>query len=441
MFDFTKEEEELEKSKNAYSQIIIADKKTDHAILEGIRRANALKGKKKRLLPIKILLAACILMFVFITSVRISDTVAAYASNVPGLEKAVELIRNDKGLLAAAENEHIQKVNLSEDHEEFKVTVDSIIHDESNLIVFFKYSSKDERQGFSIKEIYLLNQDGKPLPYKINKGSYQVNDTDELSEIRFSLAEGNTLPENLIISFEMGLSKGKVFEEKWNIPITLDKEKLASKKVYTLNKVVEIENQKLTVKKVVSYPTHTAVHIDYDPENSKKIFGIEGLRLEDGKGESWNSNKVDDTWMSENERIIYLESHYFSDPKKLYLHFDSIRALEKDELWVEIDPETNQILKAPQDGKIKKFVIRGERLDIQVEADRNFMDHQIILYAIDSDGKAIFPHNGYAGATADGRFIRYFVPFPTNKKISGPIKLELLDYPAVIKQDIKIKIK
>lgn len=137
MFDFTKEEEELEKSKSAYSQITIADKKSDLAILEGIRRANALKVKKKRLLPIKILLAASILMLVFITSVRISDTVAAYASNIPGLEKAVELIRNDKGLLAAAENEHIQKVNFSDEHEGFKVTVDSVIHDESNLIVFF----------------------------------------------------------------------------------------------------------------------------------------------------------------------------------------------------------------------------------------------------------------------------------------------------------------
>ncbi|WP_313802578.1 DUF4179 domain-containing protein [Cytobacillus sp.] len=436
MFDFTKEEEELEKSKNAYSQITIADKKTDQAILEGIRRANALKIKKKRLLPIKILLAASILMLVFITSVRISDTVAAYASNVPGLEKIVELIQYDKGLLAAAENDYIQKVNLSDEHEGFKVTVDSVIHDESNLIIFFKYASKEEKMGFS--EISLLDQDGKPLPFKRNKWSFA--ESDPLSEVRFSLAEGNILPENLIISFEIGLSTGKVFEEKWNIPITLNKEKLSPKKEYMLNKKVEIENQKITFKKVVSYPTHTAVHVEYDPENSKKIFGIHGLRVEDEKGESWNTNTVQDTLISENERIIYLESFFFAGSKKLYLHFDSIRALEKDELWVEIDPESNQILKAPKDGKLTKAEQRKNELAIQLEADRKFIDHQIFFdYAIDSDGNKII-EEGTFGASTDGRFIRYFVPFPTNKKISGPIKLELLDYPAVIKQDIKIKI-
>ncbi|MBP2242462.1 hypothetical protein J2Z40_003036 [Cytobacillus eiseniae] len=436
MLDFTREEEELEKTKTAYSQLTISDEQSNHAILEGIKRANGMKAKRKRLLPVKILLSASILMLVFISSVKISDTVAAYAMNIPGLEKVVELIRNDKGLLAAMENDHIQKVNLSDEHEGFKVTIDSVIHDESNLIVFFKYSSKDEK--FGLKEIYLMDQDGKSLPFKINKGSY--SDKGALSEVRFSLAEDNVLPDKLIISFEMGLNSGKVFEDKWNIPITLDKEKLASKQVYTLNQKIEVEDQKLTVKKVVSYPTHTAIHVEYDPKNSKKIFGIEGLRLEDGKGESWNSNKVDDTWISENERIIYLESHYFSAPKKLYLRFDSIRALEKDELWVEIDPKTNQILKAPKDELLKKVERGSNRLAIQLEANRDFMDHQIILYASDSAGNKI-DHKGYVGATLDGHSIWYTVPFPTNENISGPIKLELLDYPAEIRQDIKIKIK
>lgn len=292
---------------------------------------------------------------------------------------------------------------------------------------------------FSIKEISLLDQDGKPLPSKRNKWSY--GDSDVLSEIRFSLAEGNVLPENPILSFEIGLSTGKVSEEKWNIPITLDKEKLSPKKEYMLNKKLEIENQKITVKKVVSYPTHTAVHVEFDPENSKKIFGINGLRVEDKKGESWNTNTVQDTLISENERIIYLESHYFAGSKKLYLQADSIRALDKDELWVEIDTESNQILKAPKDGKLTKVEKRKNELAIQLEADRKFIDHQIFLdYAIDSYGNKI-KEKGPFGASPDGRSIWYTVPFPMNEKISGPIKLELLDYPAVVKQDIKIKIK
>ncbi|QED46641.1 DUF4179 domain-containing protein [Cytobacillus dafuensis] len=444
MFDFEKEEKELEKSRNTLQDLSISDDIANQAILEGMKRAKAMKMRKKKFLPIKVFLAASLFIISLITSVKVSDTMADYISNVPGIEKIVEFIRQDKGLLAAAENNYFQKIGTTVENGEVKVTIDSIVRDEKELLIFFNYRAKGVVDQIFPEEISLLDGNRNILPYRAYYSNLNPNGEKKYvnkATARVPLADGDILPEELILSFAFSVND-KMLNQNIDIPLTLDEDKFAAKKVINMNKSIKVEGQEITIKKVTIYPTQTAIDIMLNPENSKKIFGFNDIHLEDETGEKWEEIEPNDFISYENEMVIYLQSNYFSDPKELYLAFSSIRAVDKDELWVEIDPHKKKIIKAPKDGKISSVYKRWEELAITLETNPNFFDKQIFTYAEDLNGNIIGKGKSFGGGgSPNNNYVTYYVPYPTKEAVAGPIKLKLLDYPATINKKIKLKIK
>lgn len=436
---FEREESELAESKKIIKDISISDDRSDQAILRGIQKAKAEKKKKRKQLPIKTFTAASILGLALITSVNVSEPVADYMANVPGMGKIVDFVRYDKGLLAAAENNYIQKVDSSVNHKGIEFTLNSIIHDEKELIIFYKYQSDEDDADIFPESLQLLNGKGAVLPYHI-VGQYWTESKDSLLEIRVPL-EGDDVPDDLILSTQFYKDK-KLLDGVWEIPFTLDKEKFAEKKVYKVDKTLEVEGQQLTIKDVTLYPSQTAVHVSYNSLNSKKIFGFNDLHLIDEKGEIWNSSVIETTQINENESIIYLQSSYFTNPKELYLRFNSIRALDKDELMVEVDPIKKEIMKAPIDGKLKDVQIKPGEIAIKLETDSNQFNSQIFMHAIDANGKVIGKDSPFGVSMSPvDNYIWYYVPYPSGAAGLGPVELELLDYPSYIRAEANIKIK
>ena len=80
-----------------------------------------------------------------------------------------------------------------------------------------------------------------------------------------------------------------------------------------------------------------------DPANTKEIFGFEDLRLVDEKGETWTSinNGITSSGARDDDvNIYYLQSNYFEEPKELYLQFNKLMAMDKDEAFLLIDTDT-----------------------------------------------------------------------------------------------------
>ncbi len=450
MHDFEKEEQELEKSKPNYDQLNIADDLANQAILEGIKRAKNMKTRKKKNLSAKVFLVASILIIGIVSSIKISDAMADYIANVPGMEGIIKLIRQDKGLVAAVENNYLQKVEASDEYSGLKVTVDSIIHDERNLIVFFQYETINNNLDFALKEIILLTAERETLPYNPTFSSFE-KDGDSLRVAKFPLDEKDELPEKLIASFEFrGVGEfidfsenGKIFDRNHEVAFSIDKDKFAKKEVFQLNQTSTVAGQNITIKEVILYPSQADVHLVYDEKNSKRIFGFNDLELVDGAGRVWHSYAEKSLNLdNEDGTIIQLQSPYFSYPEELYLRFSSIRAIEKDELWVEIDPVHKKILKAPKDGKLKEVFMREDKLEIKLETDFNFLHNQIFMYAEDFEGNIIGDGKSFgAGGSPVDNYVTYSVPYPEDEKVEGPIRLKLLDYPATINRDINLKIR
>lgn len=441
MLEFKKEEIELEKSKILYEEHTISDDLANQAILEGMKRARNLETKKKKFAPTKLLLIASILIIAFITTIKNSEAMADYMASIPGMETIVKFIRQDKGLLAAAENDYFQKVNISDEHGGIKVTIDSIIHDERNLMVFFQYEAINKDHDFFLEKMNLLTLDKEILPNRPDFSSLE-KDGESLRVAKFPLKENEELPDKLIASFEFS-ENVKMLDRAHEVAFSIDKEKFAEKEVYQLNETISVEGQKITVKELTLYPSQADVHLEYDEKNSKRLFGFNDIELTDGSGRVWRPYK-DKSFNLDNEKgtILQLESPYFSNPEELYLRFSSIRAVEKDELWVEIDPVQRKILKAPKDGKITGVFLRKDELAIKVETNFDFLNNQIFMYAEDLNGNIIGDGKPFgAGGSHINNYVTYHVPYPSEEAVQGPIRLKLLDYPATIHKDAKLKVK
>ncbi|MFP3381522.1 DUF4179 domain-containing protein, partial [Bacillus sp. SIMBA_069] len=78
---------------------------------------------------------ACSLLLALFFSIKLSPAVAAYVSHIPGLEKLVELINDDKGMRLAAEHNMVQSVGASTSLDGVSFTVDQVLMDQKRMLV------------------------------------------------------------------------------------------------------------------------------------------------------------------------------------------------------------------------------------------------------------------------------------------------------------------
>ncbi|WP_319001555.1 DUF4179 domain-containing protein [Clostridium sp. CS001] len=88
---------------------------------------------------------------------------ASYISKVPGLAYLVNLINYDKGIKDAVENNFIQNINMSLEHEGLVFTIKDIIIDNSKAILFYSIQNKTNHKFVNIAEIKLKDENGKDV--------------------------------------------------------------------------------------------------------------------------------------------------------------------------------------------------------------------------------------------------------------------------------------
>lgn len=114
-------------------------KDIDSYIINGIEKAN----KKKRGIRIRrgAGIASILTLVVFFSMIRMSPAFASYISAIPGMDYIVDLIQWNKGLQSAVDNEFIQNINVSDEHQGIVFTVNDIIVDNTSMVVFYSEDS------------------------------------------------------------------------------------------------------------------------------------------------------------------------------------------------------------------------------------------------------------------------------------------------------------
>lgn len=475
---FKKEEEKLNEVKDRYENIEIPDNIDDY-IVNGIKKGEeeGSKRTRKRTSTRYLGYAVSLLIVLFIISIRFSPTFAEIVSSIPGVDYIVKLINFDKGLKLAVENEFLQHVGISDEHEGIIFTVEDIIADESRLIVFYSLKSKGDYDYVNLAHVRLFNEEGEGLSASTNWGNFANEDVkkEKCLKGRINVNLQDELPNNVImeVKIEENIRKPepvkdsrvgddmnferdvRILDAVWSVKIPIDKEKFQGlKKSYNIDKVIEIDNQKIYFKELIQHPTRIALDIQYDENNTKEIFDFENLRIADENGEWFTiANGVSGTQIDENTKRLYLQSNYFNNPKELYIKADGIRALDKDKTTVKVDIEKKLIINPPDD-KIKLIDVetsnggKGLTLVFGLKSQDNKDENGVTkLYGVFSSTFKDIEGNEYH-STIEGTYtikeefnniISYCIE--KNKNYKNPLVLEIYDYPSKIMEEINIKVK
>ncbi len=464
---FREEEKKIMDIKKDYKNIDIPEN-IDDFIINGIKDGK--KYKRKKIRKSMIGYAACMLLVGLLVSIRISPTFADMMSNIPGVQYIVNLINYDKGLQLAVENNFIQHVGVSDEHENVVFTVEDIIVDESRMVVFYSIENKGNYERLTLTDVKFLDEEGKHLVASYGFDYHTSGENDEVNKFRdkvdVSFASNIAIPDTVKmqvkikeyskltktapIRIDKGKNKGeegRTFKSTWEVTIPIDKEKFQDlKETYPINKEIVIENQKVYFEQLVQYPTKIAVDIEYDEKNTMKIFGFENIRIGDENTEWTTPNGVTASYINENTVRLYFQSNFFSRPNELYIVADGIRALSKDQLKVKVDLEEQKILNPPDEKlKLKGINTRYTNDVIEIIFEVNMSDVSrvfgIFNYSFEDEEGNEFNSVGIGTSTNDEDKAVIFYEIERNQDYKNPLVLEICDYPSIIEKKINIKVK
>lgn len=434
---FRKEEEQLNHLKQDLDKTPVSLDSLDKAIMAGFDRAKTEKRKLNRKRKgFYSFLAAAILLIGLFSTIRVSPAFANYISGIPGMEKIVELIRDDKGRMAAVEHQYYQEIGVSEKNGGMQVTIDGAISDEMGIVLFYTLESDMKIKEVKIDKLNIKAQNGTPLDEA--SISFQSGHYSDEGERSFSgkidyFFEAPLTTKAYVVDLEV---EGKQF----SLPFTLNEFK--GKKEYLLNQTLELEGEKINIEKVTIYPLRAAVHLKMDPKNKKQILYLDDLRLVDENNEVWGgiSNGITQSGDKDSEQEIYLQSNYFKEPKELYLVLNNAQAVEKDNATVIVDTEKLEILKQPAGNNLDNVRKENGQLVFDLRTERAF-NYFIFSKAMDAQGKEIEISSTSMSSFNEEGISRMGINLPEITGPQNPITIELTFYPQWIKGKDKIKVK
>jgi len=435
---FKNEENNLLNLKERYGQVNVPLEKLDQAIQSGFERGKSKKVviNHKRKYWMWPSVVAAVLVLGLLTSIRVSPTFASYVKQVPGMEKIVELVRNDKGLLAAVENDYVQKIGISQVKNGTKVTVDSVIADEQGIVIFYTIKMKENRHNLRVENVNLQPTNGDKLPEHTLEFGHPAHEGEKTYTDTLVYFFNNPLKQQ---DFKLDIKvKTKEISEQFSIPFSIKKQE-NTKQIYNLNKTVNIEGQKIKIKKVTIYPLRVAVNVEMDPANTKKILDFEDIRLVDQHGEVWSKilNGVTASKVNDEECTLYLQSNYFKNPKELYLVINKIQAVDKDEAYLIVDTEKQQIIKQPKGNLLANIKKEGSSLTFTLNTKKDFR-YFLFDSFVDANGKEFYINVGSSGFNEKKQIVSLTLP---SEKYTNPIKLKLEFYPSWIEGKAKVRIR
>ena len=436
---FEHEEQQLRDMKSKLEDLPIPDVQLADAIQQGFIIADAewrVKRRKRRN-SLWTLAIAAIFLLAFVTTIRVSPAFANVVASIPGMGKLVEYIQYDKGLQGILDNEYYQSVHVSQVKDDFTLTIDGVILDESGIVISYTLEAPYSIKDLNYKDIKLYHNGEEMPPSGVtynNPNQKHANRKEDLIQMGFvekPILNGR----DFVLELQLENTKETVF----SLPFTLPSE-VKKGKVFVLNEEIEVENQKMTIEDITVYPLRVAITIAFDEANTMRIFNFEDMRIEDEKGEVWSSirNGVTMSETDEGKLVYYLQSNYFEKPKKLYFKINQLQALPKDEAYLLVDLQKQEVLQQPADRKIEVTEITKNWIEARLPIEKKERMYGLFSSAENADGEGIEPSS--SGSWWDSEYhysTIYFIDTPTK----SPVKVYFSYYPNYINGDISIELE
>ncbi|QRG70545.1 DUF4179 domain-containing protein [Brevibacillus choshinensis] len=427
----------------------------DSYIRSGMQQAKQRKARDRRIVRNRwgSAIVVGILMVGMFFSIRLSPAVAAYVSHLPGMEKLVDLIRDDKGLQMAAEHDLVQSIGATASHDGVSFTVNQVLMDQRRMLLFYTIQHELEGHSLDLEKMTFYDKNGEE-----SKAGYSWSFNGDMgpaskvqNRVDIYWEETSPIPDSVTAKVTISVDKKKLdapFEVTF--PINKTKYETLEESVYPVYREVTVDGQRFTVSRMVVYPTQTEVTIEFDPENTKHIFDFDRLRLEDEKGHTYAfwGNGIPSKKEGENKITYNLESLYFEQPQKLTLKADGIRALDKDKLQVIIDGKKGTLIKSP-DSRLRLTAIRQNEnvvgMDFTLLVDK-MDEHRFMSFGnelTDNRGNKYESVSSTAssGDTDSSQMYGELYKRTTTKGAPDTYSFTLADYPTRLSEGFTVEVK
>jgi hypothetical protein len=212
------------------------------------------------------------------------------------------------------------------------------------------------------------------------------------------------------------------------------------KKVIPINQTLTVDGQLIDVKQATLYPTRLVLDVKFDPKNTKKIFGLNDLQLVDERGRAWRT----DTATGEDDRSIYFESMYFSEPKKLTLQGSGFSGLDKEDLDLVLDLKTRQIKGGPTGLKMLGSNVNGDDLIINFSVAGSIDGGFVLAFGEVKDSLGtLYQMPGSSWSSGDWTDDNYTIISSTVENgatIEGEIQMHIATYPMKVRSPFSMEI-
>lgn len=172
-----------------------------------------------------------------------------------------------------------------------------------------------------------------------------------------------------------------------------------------------------------------------------KILQFEDMRIEDENGEIWSSIRNGISGRGENqnkENTYFLQSNYFKEPKELYLKFDKVQALPKEESYLLVDFAKKEILEQPSHRKIEVLNIGDNTIELKYYPIRENYMYTLFSQGENAKGEIVdIPGQSNHGNDKE----QFSINTLDEKDIINPIRLDFIAYPNYLDGSASIQIK
>lgn len=437
---------------------VVPNEKVHSAVRSGFEKGKKEQQDLKRKKIIKrsswSIVIAAILLISVVTSISVSPAFANKIASFPGMESIVTLIQQqDNSLIAAVEEDFYQSLNLSQEKNGIKVTLDGVIADRKGVVIFYTVQSRKKDQPLKVEYLNLMKEDYRNLP--MFNTTFYDSDKPIIKDNVFSAMMTLEVMDNHIVGdgnflWEIGLKNGNKVEH-FQIPFEFKKSSFVSKTI-ALNKEVIIEGQRITVQKVILDPIRATVKLKVDPNNSKKIFSFQNLKFVNGTGDEWIINNKGTAFRNSDgtEWSITLQSPYFNDSDNLKLEFGKIAAIDKTDAYILIDTKSKKYLKQPSESIFSNLEVKDNKVSFLMDVNEEY--NMLVSSSFqDNGGKEFFIKYDHTNPTrwkkyvngsmeVVGKSLKLKFELPTESFVD-PLKFDLDYYPSWIEGDAIVEIK
>ena len=281
--------------------------------------------RRKQLLSVG---TVAVLFISLLFLVRVSPTIANYAAKIPGLNVIVELMQENEGVKDAIENDYYEELGIMASEGDVIITLQGAIIDEYSIMLMYDFDYLTPRSNHTNYHASIYQGD------KLIEAGFTYGTNDDIdgpvahSEHTLEMTLDKPIDTSILdfrVQFEMeGDNKQTI-----DIPFTL-KKPIAKAKIVEPNEVIEMQGQRLLVKKIIRTPLRIQVVVEVDPNNTLQILALDDISIELSSSNKRGPIRNGVTGLGslrDGAYTFYMQSNYFYDATEMILRIGEIHAI------------------------------------------------------------------------------------------------------------------